>query len=133
MSFVSDLLEHNPRATTVSKYTTVNGLLYFGAGALLVVWPDAVQAMFRDAPFVGHERAMFQLVGMATAVIGWLYIFGGRSGARQFVAASVIDRLFLAPPVLVSLALAGVFPHVLLAFAALDVALAIGACALRKN
>jgi hypothetical protein len=33
----------------------------------------------------------------------------------------------------VSLALAGVFPHVLLAFAALDVVLAIGACALRKN
>jgi hypothetical protein len=61
------------------------------------------------------------------AVIGWLYLFGGRSGARQIVAASVLDRLVFVPAVLVTLALAGVFPHVLLALAVLEPTLALGA------
>jgi hypothetical protein len=39
----------------------------------------------------------------------------------------VFDRLLLVPAVLVPLAFAGVFPHLLLAFAFLDVALGIGA------
>jgi hypothetical protein len=41
-------------------------------------------------------------MGMTVVVIGWLYLFGGRSGARQIVAASVVDRLVLVPAVLVS-------------------------------
>jgi len=57
---------------------------------------------------------------MAVAVIGWLYLFGGRSGARQLVAASVFDRLTLVPVVLVPLAIGGVFPHLFLAFAILS-------------
>jgi hypothetical protein len=62
-------------------------------------------------------------------VIGWLYLFGGRAGARQIVAASVVDRLVLVPAVLVPLAIAGVFPHLLWTFAILDPALGIGAWA----
>jgi hypothetical protein len=86
-----------------------------------------VQSFFRDAAFVGHEGALFRVIGMAVAVIGWLYLFGGRSGARQIVAASVLDRLVFVPAVLVTLALAGVFPHVLLALAVLEPTLALGA------
>jgi len=66
-------------------------------------------------------------VGLTVVVIGWLYLFGGRSGARQFVPASVVDRLIFVPMVLVPLAIAGVFPHLLLAFTFLDMSLAIGA------
>jgi len=47
-------------------------------------------------------------------------LFGGRSGARQIVAASVVDRLVFVPAVLVPLALAGVFPHLLVTFAILE-------------
>ena len=36
------------------------------------------------------------------------YLFGGRSGARQFIVASVIDRLVFVPAVLVPVAIAGV-------------------------
>ena len=64
---------------------------------------------------------------MTIGVIGWLYLFGGRSGARQFVAASVIDRLVFVPAVLVPLAIGGVFPHLFLTFALFDASLAIGA------
>jgi hypothetical protein len=63
---------------------------------------------------------------MAVAVIGWLYLFGGRSGGRQFAACTVLDRWILVPIVLVPIAIAGVFPHTFFAFALLDVALAIG-------
>ena len=64
---------------------------------------------------------------MAVVVIGWLYLFAERSGCRQAVAASVIDRLTIVPLVLVPLAASGVFPHVFLLFALLDVSLGIGA------
>jgi hypothetical protein len=60
-------------------------------------------------------------------VTGWLYVFGGRSGSNQVVAASIIDRLIFVPAVLIPVAMAGAFPHLLLTFAAFDVLLAIGA------
>jgi hypothetical protein len=85
------------------------------------------QAIFRDRAFVGDEQGLIRVIGMSVVVIGWLYLFGGRSGGRQVVAASVIDRLIFVPVVFVPLAIAGVFPHLLLSFASLDVALSIGA------
>ncbi len=57
----------------------------------------------------------------------WLYVFGGRSGARQIVAASIVDRLVFVPIVLVPLAIKGVFPHLFITFAIFDALLAIGA------
>jgi hypothetical protein len=133
MSFMSDLLEKPADLSAASKYTAMNGFIYLAAGGLLIVWPGAVQALLMDAPFVGHEAGLFRALGMAVAVIGWLYLFGGRSGAPQFGPASVLDRLILVPAVLVPLVIAGVFPHTLLAFAVLDPALAIGALVIRSR
>jgi len=48
-------------------------------------------------------------------------------GGRQVVAVSVIDRLILVSIVLLLLAFAGVFPHLLVAFTIRDMTLAIGA------
>jgi hypothetical protein len=127
MSLIKDLLEKPTTLSTASKYTVLNGAVYLGAGALLVVWPGATQTLFMDPAFVGHEEALVRVIGLTLVVIGWLYLFGGRSGARQFVAASVIDRLVFIPAVLVPLAIAGVFPHLLMTFAILDPSLAIGA------
>jgi hypothetical protein len=70
-----------------------------------------VQAIFRDAAFVGNEAAVIRVMGMTVMVIGRLYLFGGLSGGRRIVAASILDRVVLAPLVLVPLAVAGVFPH----------------------
>ena len=70
-------------------------------GTLLIVWPGVTQTVFRDSAFAGHEEALMRVIGLTVAVIGWLYIFGGRSGARQFVAASVVDRLVFVPLVLI--------------------------------
>jgi len=127
MSLIKSLLETPSELTITSRYTAMNGFIYLGSGALLVAWPGATQMLFRDAPFAGHEEALMRVVGMTVMVIGWLYLFGGRSGARQVVAASVLDRVVLVPAVLVPVAIAGVFPHLLLTFAILDPSLGIGA------
>jgi hypothetical protein len=120
MSLMKDLLERPFDQAITSKYTVMNGLIYLGFGALVLVWPGMVQTIFRDAAFVGNEAALIRVIGMTVMVIGWLYLFGGLSGGRRIVAASVLDRVVLVPLVLVPLAIAGVFPHFLLTFALLD-------------
>lgn len=133
MSLIQELLVTQRNLSAASKYTAMNGVIYIAAGALLIAWPGATQALFRERAFVGDEQGLIRVLGMTVAVIGWLYLFGGRSGARQIVAASVIDRLVLVPAVLLPLAASGVFPHLLVTFAVLDPALAIGACLLFRR
>ena len=87
----------------------------------------SVPAGFMERAFVGDEASLIRVIGMALAVIGWFYVFGGRSGARQIVAASVIDRVTLVPLVLLPLAAMGVFPMLFLFFGIADPAL--GLCA----
>ena len=116
--------------TVASKYTALNGIGYLAVGVILIVWPGVTQTLFREPAFAGHEQALMRVIGLTIVVIGWLYIFGGRSGARQFIAASVIDRLIFVPAVLIPLAMAGVFPRLFLTFTIIDVLLAIGAWAL---
>ena len=124
MWLIDDLLAKPATLSRASKYTAMNGVLYLCAGALLVAWPGATQKIFMDRAFVGDEAGLIRAMGLTVVVIGWLYLFGGRSGARQIVAASVVDRLVFVPVVLGSLAVAGVFPHLLGTFAILDPALA---------
>jgi hypothetical protein len=126
MSFIKALLEKPPSLTTASNYTTVNGFIYLAVGFLLIVWPGVTQSLFMEPAFVGHEEGLMRVIGLMVVVIGWLYVFGGRSGARQIVAASVIDRLIFVPAVLIPVAMAGVFPHLLLTFVIFDALLAIG-------
>jgi hypothetical protein len=127
MSLIKDLLAKPTNLSTESTYTVMNGVLYLGTGALFIAWPNLVQVLFRDPAFVGHERALFRVIGLMLVVIGWLYVFGGRSGARQAVASSVIDRLIFVPAVLIPLAVARVFPHLFVALAILEPSLGIGA------
>jgi hypothetical protein len=122
---LKDLLVVPETLPVASRYTIVNGLIYLASGLVFVIWPAAVQRVFLDSDFVGHEAGLVRVLGLTIAIIGWLYVFGGRSGGRQLVAATVIDRVLFVPIVLVPLALAGIFPHVLIAFAVLDPALAL--------
>ncbi|MDM0053424.1 hypothetical protein [Variovorax sp. J22R115] len=81
---MSDLLAQPANLSMASKYTVMNGYVYLAAGALLIVWPGAVQTL-------------------------------------------------LLPLVLVPLAIAGIFPHTLGAFAILDPVLGIGAWLLHNR
>ncbi|MGO4870678.1 MAG: hypothetical protein ACLPGW_08720 [Roseiarcus sp.] len=127
VALLNTLLEKPAVLSAASKYTTFNGIFYMACGALVFAWPGAIQTIFRDPGFAGHEEALFRLLGMLLVIVGWFAFFGGRSGAKQIVAASVVDRVTLAPLVLASLAMAGVFTHVMTTFAILDPTLGIGA------
>ena len=125
MSILAALKESPASLSSASTFTWMCGVFYMASGALVMLWPGATQALLRDPDFVGHEAALFQVLGMLLLIVGWLYLFGGRSGGRQFVAATIVDRIVLVPLVLVPTALAGVFPHTLLMFAVVDPALAL--------
>jgi hypothetical protein len=127
MTLIVDLLAKPASLPASSRFIVLNGYLYLACGVLLLLWPGAVQTLFLERAFVGDEASLVRALGMALAIIGWFYLFGGRSGARQIVAASVIDRITLVPLVLVPLALMGVFPRLFLAFGVLDPVL--GLCA----
>ena len=127
MSLINNLLERPSNLSTASVYLAINGVIYLTIGVLFIVWPGVTQALFMDRDFVGNERGLVHVLGLTVVVIGWLYVFGARTGGRQFIAATVIDRLIFVPVVLLPLAFTGVFPHVLVAFTILDMSLAFGA------
>ena len=133
MPLIKDLLEKPTTLSAASKYAVMNGVIYLALGGLFVVWPGATQTLFRDRAFVGDEQGLIRVIGLTVIVIGWLYVFGGRTGGRQFAAASVVDRLIFVPVVLLPLAIAGVFPHLLVAFTVLDMTLAVGAWVLLRR
>ena len=127
MALIKDLLEKGANLSTASKYTAMSGFICIGGGVLLIVWPGVVRTLFMDQAFVDHEAGIIRMVGLTPLVVGGYFLFGGRSGARQLVAASAIERIVFVPAVLVPQAMASVFPHLLGVFAILDPALAIGA------
>ena len=133
MSLMRDLLETPAILSKASRYSVMNGYLYLALGCLFIVWPGATQMLFMDRAFVGDESALIRVIGLTVVVIGGFYVFGGRTGARQFPAASVVDRLIFVPVVLLPLAISGVFPRVLVAFTVLDMSLAIGAWMLLRR
>ena len=133
MAFIDDFRERPTTLSIGSKYAVVNGVIYLALGLLFIVWPGATQTLFRDRAFVGDEQGLIRVVGLTVVVIGWLYLFGGRTGGRQFAAASVVDRLIFVPVVLLPVAIAGVFPHLLVAFTILDMTLAAGAWVLLRR
>ena len=65
MSLISELLEKPATLSKASKYTAMNGFIYFGAAAVFIFWPGVVQTLFMDAPFAGKEEALFRVLGMA--------------------------------------------------------------------
>jgi hypothetical protein len=130
MQLIKDLFEKSPKQSMVSRYTAMNGMLYLGAGALLIAWPGATQSLFGDSAFVGREEGLIRLLGLTVVILGSLYLLGGRANAPQIIAASIVVRPILVPVVLVPLAMSGVFPHLLLTFAVLDPLLSIVALVL---
>lgn len=125
MSLFKALLQKPATLSIASKFTTLNGLLYIGSGVLLVAWPGVAQTIFMESEFVGREEGLIRVIGLTLGVIGWFYFFGGRTGARQIVAASVVDRLIFVPAVLIPVALLGIFPKLMFTFGILDPVLAV--------
>jgi hypothetical protein len=72
MSLISTILEPRTNPSTPPKYTALNGWIYLTIGVVLILWPRAVQTLFRDRPFLGSEQGLVRALGLAVVVIGWL-------------------------------------------------------------
>lgn len=125
MSLIHALTARTDSLSPGSRFTIACGLFYLATGVLMLAWPGMVQAVFRDLPFAAQEAELVRICGLLLGIVGWFYFIGGRTGARQIVAATVPGRLIVVPLVLVPLALSGVFPTLLFTFAVLDPVLAI--------
>ena len=110
----------------LARYTQANGFLYLALGLSIYAWPGATELM-GAAPLQGQEPALFRLIGFAIAVVGWFYVFGGRTNRDSFGLATFLDRI-LVPLFVVPLIVAGqVDPMLVLPIAVLDPILGIGA------
>jgi hypothetical protein len=127
MQLIKDLMERPAVLPATSRYAIMNGVIYTVLGLVLIAWPHALQVLLRERDFVGGEQGLMRVIGLTVLVIGWLYLFGGRTGGRQFTAASVVDRLIFVPAVTLPVACFGVFPRLLIAFTIMDMSLAVGA------
>jgi hypothetical protein len=114
-------------ATPLSRYTVANGigylvigLTFFAAPGLLVLLPDVDTLQ-------GLEEGLVRALGFTILVIGWFYLFGGRTNADSFGLATVGDRL-LVPLFLLPLGITGQLPmSLVVAFSVMDPALGLGA------
>jgi hypothetical protein len=121
------LFSKAPPHTPLTRYLAWNGAVYLLLGATFYAWPASAQVVLRAPPFQAGEAGLVQAVGVAIAVIGYLCIFGARTGQDRFAVATILDRLIV-PVLLVPLVVTGrLSPELGLPFAVLDPVLAIGA------
>ena len=133
MSLLRELMARPSTLPSSSRWNVLGGCIYLALGFSTLVWPGSVQVVLSERPFVGDESALVRVIGMALCVIGWLTLFGARTGASAMVAASIVDRVILVPAVLIPLAMSGVFPHLLMSIAVLDPLLAMVSYVLWKK
>ncbi len=121
------LFSEAPPHTPLTRYTFWNGVLYLTLGAVIGVWPGFGQTVFRAPPYQAGEAGLVRTLGMLLAVVGYLYVFGARTGQDRFAVSTILDRLVL-PFLLLALVITGeLAPELGIPFAVLDPALGIGA------
>jgi hypothetical protein len=115
-------------SSRLSRYTIANGVLYLGAGLIVYVAPMSwLSRVFFVEGFPGHEQGLVRVLGVTLAVIGWLYVAGGRTRSSSFALATVVDRALI-PFVLLPLAVLHLVPlGIVLPFSILDPVLGLGA------
>ena len=126
-SWIGVMLSRPESLTPLARYTQYNGVFYLAIGLFMFAVPGAMEMVPGVTPFEGQEQGLVRLIGFTMAIIGWFYVFGGRTNADSFGLATVGDRL-LVPFFLVPLGLTGAVDGMLVyPFAVLDPALGIGA------
>ena len=125
MKLFGELIGKSPDQTPVTRFLSSNGLIYIVVGVIMVAWPGSMQTVFGEIDFVGRESGLIQVLGLTVAIIGVLYLLGGRGHSKQVIAVSVLCRPVLVPATIIPLANGGVFPGLLYTFVALDVGLSL--------
>lgn len=118
--------------TPLARYTQVNGFLYLALGLVVYAWPN-VMGLVGAGQLEGQEPALYRIVGLAIAIIGWFYVMGARTNRDSFGLATFADRI-LVPFFVLPLVFTGqVDPMLVLPVAILDPILGVGAFVLWKR
>ncbi len=95
MSFWSALLARPAELSLLARFTVGCGVFYLVVGGAVYVLPEAAFEFALQQDLTTSEVGSTHLLGMTIAIIGWFYVFGGRTGADSFGLSSVIDRLLV--------------------------------------
>jgi hypothetical protein len=126
--FISQLLERpDTPSTRLSRYTERCGFAYLAFGLCFLFWPTIYVDLGLTSPFQGQEEGMARVIGVVLAIIGYFYVFGGRTHQTSFGLATIPDRLLI--PLLFAFIYVSseIDLMLLLPFAILDPTLALGA------
>ena len=114
-------------ATRLSRYTEGCAYLYMVTGLALLLWPGAQVSLGLIPPFQGQEEALVRLIGFTLTIIGYFYLFGGRTHHPAFGLATVLDRLLVPLVLFFVYQVSSVELMLILPLAILDPLLGIGA------
>ncbi|MGB0591522.1 MAG: hypothetical protein ACPGU1_17750 [Myxococcota bacterium] len=94
--FFSELLQRGSEpATRLSRYTERCGYFYLAVGMGLLFAPTGPVAVGLLPAYEGQEEALIRLLGLTLGVVGYFYVFGGRTQQPSFGLATVLDRLLV--------------------------------------
>ena len=81
--------------TRLSRYTERCGVVYISLGLAAFCAPALLVTLGWSAPFEGQEEGLIRLMGFLLIVVGYFYIFGGRTHQTAFGLSTVVDRLLV--------------------------------------
>lgn len=81
--------------TRLSRYTEGCGFSYGALGTLIFLWPDSLVLAGLSTPFQGQEQGLMRVIGCVLMLIGYFYVFGGRTQQNSFGLCTVLDRLLV--------------------------------------
>jgi hypothetical protein len=94
--FFSELLKRGSSPQTrLSRYTERCGYFYLAVGLGLLFAPTGPVQLGLLPAYEGQEEALVRLLGLTLGVVGYFYVFGGRTHQRSFGLATVLDRLLV--------------------------------------
>ena len=82
--------------TRLSRYTEWCGYAYAAMGTLIFLWPDSQVALGFSPPFQGQEQGLVRTLGFVLLLIGYFYVFGGRTHRNCFGLAALSTAKVLA-------------------------------------
>jgi hypothetical protein len=96
--------KHAVPRTRLGKFLEFQGYLYLSMGFGLLAVPQLF-VLIGLVPAFGNstEQAYFRSVGFTVGLVGYLYVTTARMETKNFEIASVFDRWFIVPPVLIIL------------------------------
>ena len=90
-----------PEQSRAAKTIEIYGWIIFLEGGLLLLFPDFMARLMHFGPLTAQASGFLRLVGMLVSGFGMLYVLSGRLNAEGFVFATLIDRPFVAPTMVV--------------------------------